>query len=106
MSLRDQLIEIRERVQSGAYPSESGICDGVAVANLHQLQTLWRSWPRFSGVRGYPVPGTPLRNPPNWDPHEAARRIFRLAADKWDPETRYGRDRRELLDWLIEQTEA
>lgn len=52
-------------------------------------------WPKHSGNRSYPVPH------PEYGPEIA----FDLTDDLWDRNTQYGRDRWELLEFMIEKLE-
>lgn len=64
------------------------------------LEPLFVQWPEYSGVCAYPVPA------PTSSPYGAARYYDHLQwgdGNMWGGE--YGRARRRLLDWMIEQLE-
>lgn len=51
------------------------------------------AWPKHSGTISYPVR----------HPELAPELAYYYTEDKWDASTEYGRNRRELLDYLIEK---
>lgn len=78
---------------------EIGVPDPRWVAAMNLRDALMREWPEYSGDPQYPVPA-PFGRVAQDAYHNAAS--DRLWA-KW---TQYGRSRRRLLAWLIEQTEG
>lgn len=54
------------------------------------------AWPKHSGTIIYPVR----------HPELAPEQAYYHTEDKWDASTEYGRNRRELLDYLIEKEKA
>lgn len=57
------------------------------------LRNKWENWDKFSGNRTFPVPCEGV------SPSAA----YTAVQYKWDSSSQYGRDRRELLDFLIEE---
>ena len=56
-----------------------------------------KEWPKYSGNRWYPV------RHPDMNPLEA---YVNQSLYKWDPSTEYGRNRYELLEFLITKLEG
>ena len=81
---------------NGPSVRELGICDNLDFDSKRWAKSKWVNWPKYSGVLNYPVPHHYL--PP--------ATAFYSIADVWDRRTRYGKDRWELLDWLIEKRKA
>lgn len=83
-------------------PSRSlGICgnvDIVATANkqyyafLEYFNDIWRGWPKFSGDNSFPVSSPSYVN---------SFETYMNHADYWDLASVYGRNRYELLEYLI-----
>ena len=80
--------------------SEFGIClnfedlldrEWVLIDSDELIQGIAATWPKFSGDISYPVPHASL------SPEEAYSKTNNL----WDKRTRYGQDRRELLEFII-----
>lgn len=95
---------IRYDVERGAY-CDFGICHALRALTCGQpdaallrnrLVRLFRRWPAHSGSDAYPVPAA--------DPRLAFGDAIRRGA-MWDSSTRYGRSRRELLDFCITELE-
>ena len=76
--------------------ADLGILSDAAVDNL--LREAFRSWPKYSGSRGYPVP-----DPEAPSDLAAAYRIYYSLENHWE-DSPYGNLRRELClyvaDWL------
>lgn len=71
------------------YMSQAGIC--------------WSKWPKFSGVIHYPV--RIFEDTVRYTKEVNPRTLYDICGSRgyWCALTEYGRNRRELLDWLIEQ---
>lgn len=64
--------------------------------DISKLVTLYaRHWPKYSGVPLYPVP----------HPSLSAEDAYDLTENMWDRETEYGRNRWELLEFIIAEVE-
>lgn len=72
----------------------NGICSYFGKASAKYIKSKFEFWPKFSGVINFPVPSTRANT--------CASSAF-YNFHKWNINTQYGRDRRELLDFLIEQ---
>jgi hypothetical protein len=68
----------------------------------------YRTWPKWSGSDTYPVPAPPSMrvglSPGSYNALDAYHNYD--GKNKYNKGAQYGRDRRELLDHLIEQMEA
>lgn len=84
--------------ESGPLDKSYGICCNIQYKHQveHLLEELFPYWSKYSGELLWPVPS----DNPEYDNYEAYIKLYRK--DKWDRETQYGRDRWELLDFLIE----
>lgn len=109
-ALRRALMTVRNRIRridrSGTweYP-HTGICTCLINVRSYDFDIVGRvllregfeAWPKYSGYKRFPVPGNR-----NTDPGEA----YDGAKSKWDvtkpSAKRYARNRRELLDFLID----
>ena len=71
------------------YMTQAGIC--------------WSKWPKFSGHLNYPV--TIFGDTVRYNREVNPKALYGICGirDYWSLNTEYGRNRRELLDWLIEQ---
>jgi hypothetical protein len=83
-----------------------GLCTNVAnhtfggnsyMACKQLMQELFAQWPLYSGCSRTPVPGSNGEN---------ASDAYAYTNDKWDRDTEYGRNRWELVDWMIAQLES
>lgn len=95
LRLHEDLISIRDNPQKYA-----GICEQSILTRYYVeiLRLLMSAWPEFSGNPLFPVPHYKY----------APRTAHSRAAGKntmWSKKSKYGKARRRLLDWLIEQTE-
>lgn len=99
------LLELKDEIDKGNY-HQYAICNGFRHINwkydrdyglrdyMSQAGIKLYNWPKFSGSSMYPVPSDTQLN---------CIELFNVTNNYWDKTIRYGRDRRELLDWLIEQ---
>lgn len=102
--LRFRLINLKKQVIDSKYKVKEGIC--CAYEDLYNFRLLselvnygidWANWPKFSGDDTYPVP--------SFNNSFTPERMFHLTLYMFNPKTKYGQARLELLDWLIEQTD-
>ena len=104
MNLHEALKVVKEQVETGTVGSYLAICAAVEkleldsfVSAADQLRPLFKRWPKYSGFDLYPVP-SPDKTRTNLEMFYDA-----LAKDAlWQGE--YGALRKELLDFLIEET--
>lgn len=77
-------------------PPIYGICNWLSYYNDLTFQKIYKQWPNWSGVNGYPVPSTTSISPEHMF-HQS------LKYNKlWDKTTEYGKLRYDLLDYCIE----
>lgn len=79
-----------------------GQAPAVMVASLPYakfLKGIMERWPKYSGFVPYPVPA-----PDSTRDAGAAFVRANMSGKLWDESTQYGRDRHELLQWLIKET--
>lgn len=72
-------------------PSTYGIC---VYSGDSAVQHLVKYWPKYSGNKLYPVPHPTLHPRTAYD-----------NCSKWDKRTQYGKDRWELLQFIIKHIE-
>lgn len=98
--LHQKLLWMRTIIGEGKYSPTWGICSHICASfvQFHQLEGLWRKWPKYSGDPLYPVPGTGV----NKDSCNRAYREAYLNGSMWTGD--YGALRLELLHYLIEAT--
>lgn len=80
-----------------------GICRQLALRRRDEdadhwrckIRGLFRKWPGFSGSANFPVP----------HPTKPADLAYNTTQNMWDRRTKYGRARRELLDFCISELE-
>jgi len=87
--------ELLELKNSGPKDKFLGICWNAQIPE-DVIGALSANWPKFSGNEKYPVPSGKK------DIHPVG--AFQNTDDLWNKRTKYGRLRRELLDFLIEAT--
>lgn len=97
------LLVLQNMEHNGPIREDAGICSNV-VWEIGRVGLLWNSaigdymgelfvrWPEASGERLYPVPGYTT----------SALHAYNTKR-KWTRWTQYGRARRRLLKWMIEQ---
>lgn len=88
--LKEQLEKLKDLKASVPFKSQ-GIC---AYSSVFLVADLSQHWPKHSGNELFPVP------------HPEATPVYAYSHyPKWDKDTEYGRNRYELLEFLIEQLE-
>jgi len=93
-------LEALRRIADGEVHTDGhyGICqlvDDQLADGIFWLDRDFKTWPKYSGDPRFPVPG--------------GREGYYFAQDGqklWDEDTQQGRDRRELLQFLIERYQA
>jgi len=76
-----------------------GICHAIygsivpGFVCVDKIQQLAARWPKYSGVRRYPVPS----------PHATPRYAYIRRCNMWDRRTQYGRNRRELCQFIADE---
>lgn len=114
MDLHETLKIVKLRVETSTVKPYNSICAALDQLELdaygrtassntegtvaHQLKTLFERWPKYSGTETYPVPSP--------DSTRSADSMFYYALDMdgmWTGP--YGNLRKELLDFLIQETQ-
>lgn len=108
MALHWKLRWIRLKIRLGMRYNY-GICG--ALGNCAYIMHLFPMWKKWSGCFSYPVPDPLWKNKTyahrmTISTKQAAANIYKQSSykAKWDKNHPYGKLRRELLDFLIEQT--
>jgi hypothetical protein len=93
--LKSLLVEVPDK--------QEGICGNFRKLNeeylnvyLREYNINYEDWSLYSGNSNYPVQGE----------LGTAFTSYHYSDNKWDKSTKYGKQRYELLNWLIEQFEA
>ena len=104
MSLKQELIKLRWKVRTGTHDRRMGICGSldpfIRNSERVQLADLFRKWPEGTGSGTFPVPHHGYKG------NKTAGDAYMDALNKrdlWNPLYKYGRARRRLLTWLINQ---
>jgi hypothetical protein len=104
MGLKQELIKLRWKVRLGTYDRHVGICKSVGPFLTRREQSelieLLRRWSEGTGFGVFPVPAHEYKN------CTTAGRAYSEASwdgNMWNPFYKYGRARRRLLTWLINQ---
>jgi len=95
--LHEELLEeLKLLKEHGPSDKSDGICAHVLDKAETLLKQMFYYWSKYSGYPSYPVPS----DDPNYGAYGAFVELH--YEDKWNRDTQYGRDRWELLDFLIE----
>lgn len=78
------------------YKHEKGICSYLSYVQVLYIQDIFIKWPKYSGLPKFPVP-----SPYKSVSHGAA--YFKYQC--WSKKSQYGKDRHELLDFVIATVE-
>ena len=104
MSLKQELIKLRWRIRLGIYNRHSGICQAMCnkldIGESNKFLQLLRQWPEGTGSFLFPVPALGYKQNDNCS-HAYAQ--AKEDGNMWNPLYKYGRARRRLLTWLINQ---
>ncbi len=97
----EAMLEKMLSMRADGYPECAvvGLCSNLSTgyyADELWLQEAFRAWPKFSGEIQYPVP----------HPTQSPEQAYLGSCDPWGRENEYGRNRWELLDFLIERAQA
>jgi hypothetical protein len=128
MSLNKEILQalrkLKNDVKSGDYNFDQGICLQVEQnicenkfgsydwwdlprSKLDQiekkLQSAFTKWPRYSGNKTYPVS---CKHKNFIVSEDEAMYVFDRTYDMWSKTTQYGRNRRNLLNFLIKHFES
>ena len=76
---------------SGPRVLHHGICSNIGV--MHLPVEILEKWSKYTGNNCYPVP----------DPELSPAKAFTKTMNLWDRSTKYGRNRWELVNFLIEE---
>lgn len=93
---KELLKDLKHLKENGPSDESDGICAHVLDEAEYLLQQMFCCWSKYSGSPSYPVPS----DHPDYGAYSAYVDLHYL--DKWNRDTQYGRDRWELLDFLIE----
>lgn len=96
-ALAQLLKQLKEMQEAGPKDSTLGICQVNTFVTKPYLKEIWENWPKYSGMSLYPVPEFEGQR------GKEARNSFYKTILLWDRNTEYGRNRWELLEWLIEE---
>ena len=104
MGLKQELIRLRWKVRLGMYDRHSGICQAIcyklAKDESGKLLQLLREWPEGTGGSLFPIPALGYKQNNN---SSIAFSEAKADGNMWNPLYKYGRARRRLLTWLINQ---
>lgn len=88
------LLKIKEDHPSTFKGKGNGICSYFGKASVEYIQSKFPLWSKYSGIIRWPISS----GRKNTTAYHAFYNFH-----KWSIHTQYGRNRRELLDFLIEQ---
>lgn len=88
------LLKIKEDHPLSYQGKGNGICSYFGEASVNYIQSKFPLWPKYNGNICWPI-SSGRKNTTAYDAF--------YNFHKWSIHTQYGRDRRELLDFLIEQ---
>lgn len=95
--LHEKLLkDLKHLKENGPKHKFAGICYHTQTQAEELMECLFTYWPKYAGCEYFPVPS----DNENYTAYEAYDTLHN--DDKWDRDTQYGRDRWELLDFLIE----
>lgn len=89
-----QLIDLQE---TGPKDPTLGICQVSTFETRPYFKEIWEKWPKYSGTILFPVPEFEGQ-----DSKEAGNSFYKHYL-LWDKNTEYGRNRWELLEWMIKE---
>lgn len=104
--VKEVLINLN-RIKSGDFEPYFGICSNIGDLEFPVepiIHHYFERWPKFSGIKDYPVPDPKSKAKTIRGKRKACQKIYAETWDKalhWDKNTEYGRLRHELLDFMI-----
>ena len=96
-ALTQLLKQLKELHAAGPKDPTLGICQITTLETAPYIKGIWEKWPKYSGSLLYPVPAFEGQD------SKEAENSFYMNYLLWDKDTEYGRNRWELLEWMIEE---
>ena len=96
-ALTQLLWQLKELQEAGPKDPTLGICQVRTYETRPYFREIWEKWPKYSGMSLFPVPEFEGQQG-----KEAVDSFYKTNL-LWDKNTEYGRNRWELLEWLIKE---
>ena len=96
-ALTQLLWQLKELHAAGPKDPTLGICQVSTAKTGPYFIEIWKKWPKYSGMDLFPVPEFEGQQ------GEEAEDSFYKTNLLWDKNTEYGRNRWELLEWMIKE---
>ena len=96
-ALTQLLWQLKELHAAGPKDPTLGICQVGTEETKPYFIEIWENWPKYSGMRLFPVPAFEGQQ------SKEAENSFYKTNLLWDKNTEYGRNRWELLEWMIRE---
>ena len=96
-ALTQLLWQLKELQEAGPKDPTLGICQVSTFETALYFREIWEKWPKYSGMRLFPVPEFEGQQ------GKEAEDSFYKTHLLWDKDTEYGRNRWELLEWMIKE---
>ena len=96
-ALTQLLKQLKELHAAGPKYPTLGICQVSTYETRPYFREIWEKWPKYSGMRLFPVPEFEGQQ------GKEAEDSFLYKTNLWDKNTEYGRNRWELLEWMIKE---
>lgn len=96
-ALTQLLKQLKELHAAGPKDPTLGICQVGTEETKPYFIEIWENWPKYSGMRLFPVPAFEGQQ------SKEAENSFYKTNLLWDKNTEYGRNRWELLEWIIKE---
>ncbi len=96
-ALTQLLRQLKELQEAGPKYPTLGICQVSTLETRPYFREIWEKWPKYSGISRFPVPEFEGQQ------GKEAEDSFYKTHLLWDKNTEYGRNRWELLEWMIKE---
>lgn len=96
-ALAQLLWQLKELQEAGPKDPTLGICQVSTLETRPYFREIWENWPKYSGMSLFPVPEFEGQY------GKEAEDSFYKTNLLWDKNTEYGRNRWELLEWMIKE---